>query len=55
MHKQHPDLFSPSENTMQLFMWQRDIVGGVAPYDMECFDVLGVLDDAPGDASTSFN
>ena len=23
----YPDLFSPDKNTMQLFMWQRDIVG----------------------------
>ena len=38
--------------TMQLFMWQREIVG-VAHYIMECFDVLGALDDAPDDASTS--
>ena len=24
---QHPTLFSPAKNTMQLFMWQHDIVG----------------------------
>lgn len=34
---------------MQLCM-QRNIVG-VAHYNMDCFDVLGVLDDAPDDAS----
>ena len=45
-------LFSPVENTMQLFMWQRDIVG-VAHYVMDCFEVLGALDDAPDDASIS--
>ena len=33
-------------NTMQLFMWQRDIVG-VAHYIKDCFGVLG------DDASTS--
>ena len=44
-------LFSPAKNTMQLFMWQRDIVG-VAHYIMDCFEVLGALDDAPDDAST---
>ena len=37
---------------MQLFMWQRNIVG-VAHYSMDCFKVLGALDDAPDDASTS--
>ncbi len=37
---------------MQLFMWQRDIVG-VAHYIEDCFEVLGALDDAPDDASTS--
>ena len=48
----YPALFSPAENTMQLFMWQRDIVG-VAHYIMDCFEVLGTLDDAPDDASSS--
>ena len=32
-------------------MWQREI-GGVAHYTMDCFEVLGALDDLP--ASTSF-
>ena len=32
----YPALFSPATNTMQLFMWQRDIVG-VAHYIMDCF------------------
>ena len=49
----HPALFSPANYTTQLFMWpQRDIVG-VAPYIMACSDMLGALDDAPGDASIS--
>ena len=48
----YPALFSPAKNTMQLFMWQRDIVG-VAHYIKDCFEVLGALDDAPDDASTS--
>ena len=47
-----PAMFSPAKNTIQLFMWQRDIVG-VAAYIMDCFEVLGALDDAPDDASTS--
>ena len=47
-----PALFSPAKNTMQLFMWQHDIVG-VAHFIMGCFDVLGALSDAPDDASTS--
>ena len=42
----------PVRNTMQLYMRQRDIVG-VAHYIMDCFEVLGALDDAPDDASTS--
>ena len=45
-------LFSPAKNTMQLFMWQRNIVG-VAHFVQDCFEVLGALDDAPDDASTS--
>ncbi len=41
------------EVTMQLFMWQRDIVG-VAHYVKDSFDVLGALSaDAPDDASGS--
>ena len=39
-------------NLMQLFMWQRDDVV-VAHYIMDRHGVLGVLDDAPDDASTS--
>ena len=38
----YPALFSPAKNTMQLFMWQRDIVG-VAHYIKDCFEVLGAL------------
>ena len=37
---------------VQLFMWQWNIVG-VAHYIMVWFEVLGALDDAPDDASTS--
>ena len=43
-------LFSPGNITMQLFMWQRVIVG-VAHCITDCFDVLGALDDAPDDAT----
>ena len=49
----YPALFSPANNTMQLFMWQRNNVG-VARFVKDCFEVLGALDDAPDDASTSF-
>jgi hypothetical protein len=45
-------LFGPAKNTMQLFMWQRDIVG-VAHYIKGYLEVLGALDDAPDDRSTS--
>ena len=45
-------LFTPAENTAQLLMWQQDIVG-VAHFVKDCFEVLGALDDAPDDASTS--
>ena len=48
----YPALFSPAKNTMQLFMWQRNIVG-MAHFVQDCFEVLGALDDAPDDASTS--
>ena len=35
-----PALFSPAKNTMQLFMWQRNIVG--VTHDIKvCFAVLG--------------
>ena len=37
---------------VQLFMWQRNIVG-VAHFVQDWFEVLGALDDAPDDASTS--
>ena len=45
-------MFSPANNTMQLFMWQRNVVG-VAQFVKDCFEVLGALDDASDDASTS--
>ena len=48
----YPALFSPAKNTMQLFMWQRDIVR-VTHYIMDSFQVLGAPDDAPDDASIS--
>ena len=50
----YPALFSPAKNTMQLFMWQPKIVG-VAHYMYikDCFKVLGALENAPDDASTS--
>ena len=50
----YPALFSPAKNTMQLFMWQHDTLG-VAHYwyIKDCFEMLGALDDAPDDASTS--
>ena len=38
----YPALFSPAKNTMQLFMWQHDIVG-VAHFIKDCFEVLGAL------------
>ena len=55
----YPALFSPAKNTMQLFRWQHDILG-VAHYMYTsmiyikgCFEMLGALDNAPDDASTS--
>ena len=48
----YPALFSPAQGTMQLFMWQQDIVG-VAHYIIDGFDALGALSDAPDDALTS--
>ena len=51
-------LFSPAEYTMQLFMWQHDIVG-VAHHIMDCLNALGslclmlALVSAPDDTSTS--
>ena len=41
----YPALFSPAKNTMQVFMWQHDIVG-VAHFIKDCFEVLAALDDA---------
>ena len=35
----YPALFSPAESTMQLYMWQHDIVG-VAHCVMDGFDIL---------------
>ena len=49
---QYPALFSPAKNTMQLLMWQHDILG-VAHYIKDGFEMLGALHDAPDDASTS--
>ena len=45
-------LLCPAQTTMQLLMWQHDMVG-VAYYIMDCFDALGYLSDAPDDASFS--
>ena len=45
-------LFSRIKDSMQLFMWQRDIVG-VAHYIKDCFETLGALGDASEYASTS--
>ena len=39
-------------STLQLLMWQPEIVG-VAYHILDCFQVLGALDDAPDDALTS--
>ena len=36
---------------MQLFSWQREVLG-VAHHIVDCFDVLGALDDASDGAST---
>ena len=36
VHDWYTALFSPATNTMQLYMWQRDIVG-VAQYIMGLF------------------
>ena len=48
----YPALFIPAENTMQLFMWQRNLVG-LAHDIKDCFEVLVALDYASDDASTS--
>ena len=38
---------SPAQSTMELFMWQHDIVGvQVAHYIMDCFDAPGALSAA---------
>ena len=44
----HPALFSPAENTFQLFMWQPDIIMSWVPsmYIVACNDVHGALNDA---------
>ena len=47
----YPALFSPAKGSMQLFMWQPDIVG-VAHFVMDCFDLLGVVPDAQDDGSS---
>ena len=49
----YPALFSPeacrpAKGSMQLFMWQPDIVG-VAHFVMDCFDLLGAVPDAHDD------
>ena len=46
-------LFSPATNTMpHEQLWQQNVVGE-AHYIMDCFQVLGALDDAPDDAPAS--
>ena len=52
MRDRYPALSSPAKNTMQLFMWQHDILG-VAHYSKDCYEMLGALDDTPDHASTS--
>ena len=47
----YPALFSPAKGSMQLFMWQPDIVG-VAHFVMDCFDLLGAVPDAQDDGSS---
>ena len=49
----YPALFISAKNIMQLFIWQRILIVGVAYYVMDGFEVLGALDDASDDASTS--
>ena len=49
----YPTLFSPAQGSMQLFMWQDDIVG-VAHFVMDGFDLLGAApDDHDDDYSDS--
>ncbi len=45
-HIQVPCLGRPPQNSMQLSMWQQNIVG-VAHYIVDRFELLGALDDAP--------
>ena len=45
-------LFTPAKNLMQLFMWQRDIVG--LAHDIRVLPgLLNALLDVPDEASTS--
>ena len=37
---------------LQLIMWQPDVVGGVAHFVMDCFDLLGAAPDAHDDGSS---
>ena len=46
----YPTLFAPAHSTMQLFLWQPDLVR-VAHFIMDCFDAIGVAPDMPDDAS----
>ena len=48
----YPALFGHGRHTMQLFMWQADLVG-VAHFIMDCFNALGAQSDAHDDASDS--
>ena len=48
----YPALFSPAKSSMQLFMWQPDVVG-VAHFVMDSFDLLGVAPDAHDEYSDS--
>ena len=48
----YPALFSPATNNMQVFIWQRDIVG-LAEYIMSYFHIFGALPDAPDGALPS--
>ena len=45
----YPALFSPDQGSMQLFMWQADIVG-VAHFVMDGFGLLGAAPDGHDDA-----
>ena len=51
----YPALFSSAQGSVQLFMWQADIVG-VAHFVMDCFDHLGAAPDDHDDGySDSFS